>query len=455
MIPANFVSHIRLFYRPIRAGIDRLARRDNAGRTAIGALTRSKGLWCLIDQAIVSATGFLTSVLLGRMLSVDGLGVFFLAWNLVLIARAVQGDLITSPYMVYCRRKAEDAAPYYGGSVAGHQFILTAALSAALAIGTAVPAWAGAAESRVAVGFVVAATMPFLLVREFTRHYSYAHLRIAPVVLTDILVLVLQLGGLVLLSFLASMTVFRAYLVIGGASALASWAWWRLARPNWKWNAARAIEDWRTNWRFGRWALASQIAGRATVWIAPWLLALWHGERATGIFAACATLVNLAGMFVTGVGNYLTPRAVAALAESGTRELVRILRRVAVLYGIVLGGFVVAMIVFGDVLVSAVYGPTYAGNGTVIGVLAVGMLITSFGIVVGNGLWALDRPRPNFAADIASLAGSACLLPWAVSERGVAGVAWSLLAGTVLGTAVRAWAFRQAISDRIAAEETA
>src|SRR5690606_908405 len=86
----------------------------------LSRLARGRGAVSLIDQMIVSGTTFTTSVVIGRLLSRESLGVYFLGWNLVLLARSIQGDLITSPYMMYHRRHDPHVAPYYTGSVILH-----------------------------------------------------------------------------------------------------------------------------------------------------------------------------------------------------------------------------------------------------------------------------------------------------------------------------------------------
>jgi hypothetical protein len=54
-----------------------------------------------------------------------------------------------------------------------------------------------------------------------------------------------------------------------------------------------------------------------------WLLALVDGTTATGVYAACISVVSLANPLNMGLSNILTPRAVLALKEGGGARLRR------------------------------------------------------------------------------------------------------------------------------------
>ena len=67
----------------------------------------------VVDQGVVSGTSFLTSVIIGRLGSQEDLGVYSLSLSLVMLLRGVQGELVCSPYTVYCNRHEGAALPSY------------------------------------------------------------------------------------------------------------------------------------------------------------------------------------------------------------------------------------------------------------------------------------------------------------------------------------------------------
>jgi O-antigen/teichoic acid export membrane protein len=279
-----------------------------------------------------------------------------------------------------------------------------------------------------------------VLLRDFVRHFCFAHLRPAGALGVDTAVAVIQLGGVALLAAFGLLSVGAVYAIMGVACVVAA-AGWFLAkrRPLLQWRVDRIRHDWNMNWRFGRWALASYLVGSTTPHMLPWLIVATHGRAATGIWAACVTLVGMANMFVQGVTNYLTPRAAYAFTHGGVRELQRVLSIAAVLMLGVLGIFCFAVCLTGDWLVVIVYGAQYDGTGGIFLLLALTLIVTALGAVAGNGLWAIDRPSHNFAADLATIfatigAAAALVVPW-----GVLGAAYAALLGNLCGFAVRLW----------------
>jgi O-antigen/teichoic acid export membrane protein len=250
-------------------------------------------------------------------------------------------------------------------------------------------------------------------------------------------VAVLQVGGLVLLGLSGGLSVTAAYAVMGAACAVACIGWFLARQQPLAFVRLRLVADWRHNWTFARWSLASFLIGSTSPAIMPWVVALKHGEAATGVLAACVTLINCAGTYVTGVANLLTPRAARAFAGGGLPELKRVLRQTAVLFVVTLGVFFLFVLVTGDLAARLVYGGKYAGTAAVLALFALNMLLASLGVTAGNGLWAMDQPRANFAADVCTFGVTVSLLFCLVGPLGTLGAALATLAGTVTGVTVR------------------
>src|SRR4029078_3266435 len=118
-----------------------------------------------------------------------------------------------------------------------------------------------------------------------------------------------------------------------------------------------------------------------------------------------ATLVGLSNTFLMGLCNFLSPRAAQAFAIGGLSELKAVLRKTALLFSATLGALALAAFLIGEQVSIFVYGPQFAGTGVIIGVLALSVHANSFGVTAGNGLWAMERPKANFVADLCSVGG--------------------------------------------------
>jgi O-antigen/teichoic acid export membrane protein len=183
--------------------------------------------------------------------------------------------------------------------------------------------------------------------------------------------------------------------------------------------------------------LASHLLACTSPYVMPWAVALTHGEAQTGILGACTTLVGISNTFLMGLCNYLSPRAARAFADGGVPELRAVLWKTTGLFVATLGTMAVAALLLGEQVAVAVYGAEFHGSGPIVAVLAFSVLANSFGVTAGNGLWAMERPRASFLADVIALGvivvASILLLP----RWGALGGAVAILAGTTVDAVVR------------------
>ncbi len=396
-----------------------------------------KGMLSVCDQAVVSGTSFVTSVVIGRFCGKDDLGVYYLALSVVLMLRGIQEQLISAPYYVYCHRREGEELSAYTGSTFAHQFLLLIAAVVGLT-GFAVIVSSGYGPAGFhTTAWVLIGAAPFLLLRESIRHFAFGRLSLRSAILVDVAVAAMQLGGLALLFSLNLLSVGLIYLVMGAACAMACCGWWLLRSESITVKPARILPDWKQNWSFSKWALAGHFVGNSASYILPWFVAAVDGTAATGVLAACTTLVGLGNAFMMGLSNYLTPKAAQSFAAGGVRELRRVLKKTAWLFGITLGGFAVLSCFVGDLIAVLVYGEHYAGAGPILAILAFGLFVGSISVTAGNGLWAIDKPAANFRADFCTLIVTVITAVTLTPLYGVWGAALSSLIGGIVDAVIR------------------
>lgn len=406
-----------------------------------------KGAAALFDQAIVSGTSFLTSVILGRLCSQEDFGLYFLGFSIVLIARGVQDQLISTPYMVYGNRHRGAALASYTASTLVHQAGLAAVVMLALAGLAAVLGQGLGPHGLAPVTWVLAAAIPWLLLRECTRQFSFAHLQITAAIALDLSVCVLQLGGLLALGLTHRLTAGTAYLVMAGACALSAGGWFLSGRQPLRLSLRRIVPDWQQNWSLARWALAGMVLSSFTPHLATWFLAHQpNGARATGLLGAAATLVGPTNMFLMGMASYLAPQSAAAYARGGSSALSRMLAKGALLQGVGIGLIVLVLVMFGGPLLLLIYGPKYAGGGAVVAAVAGCALANGMGGLAASGLWAMERPQGNLAADVGAMAVTVLCSATLIAPWGAHGAALAMLAGALAGAMVRGLTLLRALS---------
>jgi O-antigen/teichoic acid export membrane protein len=393
----------------------------------------------VFDQCIVSATSFLTTVAVGRGGSREELGRYFLAFSILLFARNWQVQLVTDPYKVFWSRQPRSSRGSYLGSTLVQNSVFTGLMMLGLLIYAIVQRFDGGLREMLPVTIFLLVGLPFLLFREFIRNVAMSHLRALPAIAIDGTVAVLQLGLLVVLAKLHRLTCESAYLVMGGASLAACVGWLGLRKQPLQFVASQMRPDFRKNWAFGKWALANHLLGELLTYLGPWLVAFAWGESETGMLAAATTLIGLSYPFVSGLGNYLGPRAAIEFSEKRYDSLVTLLIRYAVVFGITLGLFCVGMAVFGNWLTVLVYGNRFHGIGAIVTVMAVTALIKSLRMTAGIGLWSIEQPWANPVAEsctiVVSIGALLCLGHW-----GLLGFVVSMLCGSIAGMIVSTFA---------------
>lgn len=419
--------------------------RARLARAAAGLyrFSGSNGLLSVVDQATVSAVSFLTAVMIGRT-SKEMLGLYCLAQTFVLFARGIQAQLIFAPYVVHAQRHQGESAREYTGSVLAQQLILAGVAGALALAALPVLGFFGPAE-LVPVVPVLAVVIPVLMLREFCRAHGFCNFRMGRALALDLTHAVLQLTALFGLLYFGRFSIPMAYAAIGGSAAAVCVRWWFVERGTWRVRPSRIATDWRRNWSFARWALASHLVGSASALVLPWLLQAVQGPGVVGLYGGCVTLAGAASMFVVGLGNYLSPKAAQVYAKGHAPALKRLVVRAYLIFLAVIGTFCVVCFFAGETILVLVYQNRFAGGGPVLTVCALSVLAISLGLVGGNGLWAMNRPHATFLPDL--LGATVALSAAAAWSRpyGAMGAACATLAGTVVAGGLTSWRLRQAL----------
>lgn len=414
-----------------------------AKRLAVDPMLQ-KSVLSILDQAIVSGTSFVTSVIVGRACGTTELGAYYLALTVVFFVRGIQEQLVFAPYMIYCGRKRGEETSLYAGSSLVHQLIVML-IAIVVMLGIDLAGIAPPALSSML--WLLIGVVPLLLMREYVRQISFAHLQPLAAVMVDVIVASLQLGTLAALAILGKLSVPLALAVMASSAGVAAVVWLFVKSQPYQLRLANAYRDWISNWKFARWALASQLLASSTPYVMPWIVALTQGEAETGVLGACATLVGLSNMFMLGLSNYLSPRAARAYAEGGVDALGGVLKQTAAIYAVSLGLMTIVSFAAGSMIASLVYGQSMPEASLLMGVLSLSVLANSMGVTAGNGLWAMEKPSASFWADMASLGIVVVATIVMIPLFGTLGAALATASGTICDAFIRSEILRRMMQE--------
>jgi O-antigen/teichoic acid export membrane protein len=390
----------------------------------------------LADQMAASATNFLTGIIIARSCSKEEFGLYMLCFSIVLFVLDVQTSLISSPYMVYSPRlKGRRHAAYIGNSLV-QQFMLVVLVLFVLAAGIAITVHGRGPEGLYPVLLSLSLVVWFIMLREFIRRICFAGLEMSTALCVDCTVAVLQVGCLLLLAWSNRLSAGNALYAIGFACTCTSLGWLYFRRKTYTFHTRHIREDFRKNLSFGKWIFASSLLWALSMSLYPWLLAFYHGTASAGTWAACWGIIAIANPLLLGIQNFLGPKIVQAYTRNGRDGLRRFVQRVSLLYGLIILPLAVFLCIFGGKLVALFYGAKYGGNGLVISILAVHLMVMAVSFTLSRALLALEQARAYFMANIVPLLVMLTFGLYLVKELGVAGVALGLLAGTATTAAM-------------------
>lgn len=396
----------------------------------------SRSLLSILDQALVSGTSFVTAVIVGRMTSVNELGLYYLILSIVVLASGVQEQVISGPYMVLSKRRSGAELAEFAGSIWLHHLVLSLLTMGGLGVAIVFFSVMGSVEILRGL-WVLLFVGPLLFLRDGVRRFAFANLQVKSAIALDAAILVMQFGGLLLLAHFSTISILGVYAVIGGAGLLACLGWFLLAPRNVRFCRRQFMPDWFHNWAFGKWALWSFVVTGTTPAVMLWILGLAFGPSATAMLGVCATLIGVTNVILAGVANVLTPLAAQAFAVGGASELRGILSRTATFVAIFLGSTSLLAWAFGDQLVVLVFGAQYQGTGMIPFTLALSALMAGLGMVVGNGLWAIHQPRSAFIGDVCGVFVTLTVSTLLILPFGPLGAALATLAGATVATVAR------------------
>ncbi len=403
----------------------------------------------LCDQLLVSGTSFLTTVLVGRVLGKHQLGLYLLAYSVVVVLLELQNSFIASPYTINSPRLDRPGQDRYTGSALALSIGLSALAIAGVLVGSAfTPGGFGVSELK-PLSWCLSLMVAPLLIKEFGRRACFAYFRVREVLLLDVLVSFIQVGGLLQLTVFGSLSVPRVYCLMAIASGAAAALWMTSWRNRMAFTMRDALRTLRDTWSFGMWVLSGNMVLVLTQQVYPWYLASFKGPDATGTFAACAGLLALINPVISALGNYLGP-ATANASLRGGRELSRVVVQATAVLSGVLCMFCIVVTALGNRLLFLLYGSGYSADVHLFAVLAASVLASNCTLALGFGFWAIGRPDMNFKINLISVVIAAGLGPWLVRTHGLIGAAYGLLLANASVSILRVSLLKRAlvIADR-------
>ncbi len=401
-----------------------------------GSKRLKNGILAIADQIVVSAGTFLSTMLICRNCSDADFGVFSLAWTIIAFLRTIQERMIASPFLAFTFRPAFNRTSFRGSTLA-HQAVFSTASTVMVLIAAVAVRVLGFDGGHFLFGLSLGLALWSTLGRDQMRYVSFTDFAILRLLILDVVVVLSQLIGLVVLIRMDvfSLSVANLVLSFGCLLPIAAWLW--MTRSTYVIDNKAVVQDWHHNWSYARWLVVARVFGIAPVVVIPWLIFSFEGDAGTGVFGACTSLVGVSLMFVQGANNVFQPRTMLELQKNGIRGL---LTAIGESTGVICAGLICISTVFfffGNNLL-VILGTQYVGFGFLTFLLSVSTLVISISTMLSNGLAALKKSKDFFWGEVSycvvSIVSALVLIP----SQGLNGAAYAMILGGLAVTIVTA-----------------
>ena len=416
-------------------------------RALLGQGAVQHSIAAVSDQAIVSAKGFLTGVIVARACSKEEFGLFALAVSCVSLAISLQTSIVGVPYMVYHGRLTGSAQHEYTDSALLHSLLLSSLVAVILGSFSLLLPRLGYGNGIPAVALPLAGAMSFIMLQDCVRQVTLAKLQTRLVLVIDALVTALQLIVLWAFARRAGLSIAVVYAVVAGASCAGVVAWAASGRDHSRLRVTGFVEHLRHNWRMGKWVLGSTVFWSISVDCYPWLLAAWFGTRTTAVWAACVGISALGNPLLQGIANFLGPRMAQVYSQDGVVALRRFTRRAILAYLAGAAPVAAVLVTAGGTLVPMVYGEQYAGYGLLVAALAVSLLVDAVRFALSRALFTVERADLVLKCNGGSFVALLPVTVLLVSQYGPLGAALGLLANNAIAAVLMAFIFLRVMTS--------
>jgi len=388
-------------------------------------------IWALADQSIVSATNFLTNVMLARFMGLREFGVFVLAWMSVQFVNSFQNALIIAPMMsVGPKQEEKDRPAYYGALV--FQELALASFCFIFAYTVLKISGNSIRFSDVKqLAFPLAVSAFAYQMQDFVRRYFFATRQSRRALADDALSYVSQLPILFLLHRAGHLTSANALWAMAGTSIVGivpGILWMEPLQFNWQW--IREIS--RRHWKISRWLSASALlqwtSSNLFVIAAP----VYYGAAAAGVLKASQNLMGVTHVWFQGLDNVVPVESARRLRQGGVRSMLAYTRSILLKWGGLTLLFAIAISISPGFWLRLVYGPDMNQYGYILRLYALLYVVVFLGSPLRAALQALEFTVPIFWSYLAMTAFAFSFAVPMAKLLGLSGSLFGLIGSQIL-----------------------
>lgn len=386
----------------------------------------SKGGLAIADQGLISGSNFLISILLARWLGAEQYGAYAIAFGIFVLLSLVYQALVLEPMAVFGGSSYHNCLRGYVGTLLRIHFVVS--LSICIMFGLSALVLRGFAHQSALAGAMAGVTIasPCVLVFWLARRTFYLELSPAEAAAGSLLYCGLIMGALYIAYHRGLLSPFSAFLLIAlGAFVTSLVLWVRLRSQLPHTGPGPAVsETWSRHWGYGRWALASSIAGWIPAYIYYPLLSSFAGMAQSGQLKALMNLTLPLEQTKAALSMLFLPYAARVAARkdgAGSTALVAQMTLLAFAGAVVYWAFILP---FPARVFHIMYSGKYTEVMHLLPIVAIGSIVWSAAYGPAIALRGMEAPDLVFKAFSIATIGSLVIGIPATYFFGLKGAIW-------------------------------
>lgn len=380
----------------------------------------NNGKYAAIDQAVISISNFVVSIILARLVSPTELGAYVTGFLAIYFVRAVQNGLIIQPLNTIGAGKTDADFREYFSAAFIHQIIL-AILSAGSA---AILGWVLTATGNNILGptiFILWFSFFSWQLQEFFRRAFYTRGEVSKALWVSAFANIIRLGWILTLSQVRDISGLTGLQAIGWGSLAAALLGAWLSRGYFGKTFRHAFEVWVENWRFGRWVLGASLADWVVVDLYPILMAGLISFAATGVYQTLQNLVAPIHVLLRAMDTFVTPIMAKTFDQKGLTKFKTNLKMVYFVAGLPVIGLLVLVLIFTPTLLEYLKGDTYLPYADGIYVMALFYFFLYINRPLQMAFRAIRMGKQIFLANILAMVSMFTVGLWMINRWGLYG----------------------------------
>lgn len=365
--------------------------------------------WAMADQAIVSASNFVTMFLLARYMDVASFGIFVLAYTGLRLATSFQHTVITEPHNSLAAKLSGREYRSFTSVLILVQAVFALGWFALLAVAGGVLYVTGLPEHGLVTVALGVMLIPWMG-QEFVRRILYTKHDSKAATINDTVSYGAQAGSIVVFVLLYDEpTVLHGLMAYGVSSLVATilGAWQireHILFERTVFDRQRIREVVDRIWEFGKWL----TGGNLVKWFGDngntWLVGALIGAAPLGALQAAAQIANLLNPLIQAVTTYLPSVASAIMEKDGKAGLRKLLRKLMVWLAIPFSVVTVAVMLAAEPLLKLAYGDKFLNQGLewIIVLVAFTYILSLIKAFLRMVFMAMEVSRPLFIASVIS-----------------------------------------------------